>query len=450
MCLELEPCDAWEFQNRTRDNKSAPVDTTTATTHEEKAGQSHDHTNTTCLLFSNNNPKFPIDIHQAVNNNPRNIVGFVQKRARVLRSNGMQSHNTTGTELKHQKILYILHFHHEVIPSAFAKILNEILPSSWMRDLMDLVVITPREVRLMDDETSSSLVNPFSPIRKNETTSELVSSRGALGHMSLPIARAKFPGYGGYLLVNDDAMVKVWDLDRDMWFHDRPWGTFQPHQYTEQAWIPRRIKPRYPYGNYGWSWYNADSGTVYSFEDATRSNFDAALDAMNELCMNETDIVRYMDDLQVEEFCTNRRNNVLRPYVVGGGKADVLYVPGNDLGSLISKAMTLFGEHDVMMEIAYPIIMSAVVPREMALEMPLCDASIKTLKSEWEEGVMKFRPYFRLTREEGKKLDCPVIHPIKFGIEGSIPYWKSVLNGNCTWCIWHDDSQEEVFWKMIN
>ena len=73
--------------------------------------------------------------------------------------------------------------------------------------------------------------------------------------------------------------------------------------------------------------------------------------------------------------------------------------------------MTLFGEeHDVMMEIAYPFIISAVVPIEKALEMSLCDTSIQTFKSEWQEGLMKFSPYFRLTREEGKKLDCPIIH----------------------------------------
>ena len=34
----------------------------------------------------------------------------------------------------------------------------------------------------------------------------------------------------------------------------------------------------------------------------------------------------------------------------------ILYVPGNDLGVVIMHAIALFGEHDVMMEISYPMI----------------------------------------------------------------------------------------------
>ena len=45
--------------------------------------------------------------------------------------------------------------------------------------------------------------------------------------MSLPLARAHFPGYGGYLLVNDDAMLRLWALPPATWFGARPWGTFR-------------------------------------------------------------------------------------------------------------------------------------------------------------------------------------------------------------------------------
>jgi hypothetical protein len=44
--------------------------------------------------------------------------------------------------------------------------------------------------------------------------------RGANGIMSLPIVCAKFPGYGGYALINDDMMFRSWDLRREIWFGD--------------------------------------------------------------------------------------------------------------------------------------------------------------------------------------------------------------------------------------
>ena len=58
--------------------------------------------------------------------------------------------------------------------------------------------------------------------------------RGANGIMSLPIVCAKFPGYGGYALINDDMMFRSWDLRREIWFGDRPWGTFVSNTYYEQ------------------------------------------------------------------------------------------------------------------------------------------------------------------------------------------------------------------------
>ena len=276
MCLDNDRSDAWEFRGSTRTQNET----------------------TTCLLFTNNETNH-LGIHQAIDNDPTFVVGFAQKRAHVLRpvsQNGSEKQLSTK-----KKVLYVLHFHHEVIPHAFEKILNEILPSSWMTSFMDLVVITPLEVSLLvvngvsksqENERIisgiSTLVNPFCP-RDN-------SRRGSNGQMSLPIARAKFPGYGGYLLVNDDAMVKFWELASDLWFGDRPWGTFPVLKYSQQSWEPRHAHRVYPYGIYGWSWYNYDSGTVTGRSNVVRSNFDAALDAMNELCRNETGIVMDMDN----------------------------------------------------------------------------------------------------------------------------------------------------------
>lgn len=248
----------------------------------------------------------------------------------------------------------------------------------------------------------------------------------------------KFPDYAGYLLVNDDAMLKLWDLDRKVWFNDKAWGTFTPHEYGEQIWFPRIMRKRPPFGKYWWSWYNLDSGTVRYHKNATRSNFDAALDAMNELCEPDTKITQNLKSSQVEEFCTNRTRNILRPFYNSGGKADILYVPGTELGSNIAKAMTLFGEHDVMMEIAYPMVLSVVAQKEEVLEMPLCDGSATELD---------FENYFELKRKEGQGLDCPTIHPIKFGKNSSLTYWQDLLQKSCSQCtLLHSN---EGYWRLI-
>ena len=114
---------------------------------------------------------------------------------------------------------------------------------------------------------------------------------------------------------------------------------------------------------------------------------------MKDLCRNETGITNDMDDVSVAEFCGGQsEQNVLNPYVHGGGKADILYVPGNKLGASMSRAITLFGEHDVFMEIAYPMIMNVVVPRERVLEMPICDNSIQSWRNKYDSNIVQFKP----------------------------------------------------------
>ena len=63
----------------------------------------------------------------------------------------------------------------------------------------------------------------------------------------------------------------------------------------------------------------------------------------------------------------------------------ILYVPRNKIGAMMSRAMTLFGEHDVFIEVAYPMIMNTVVPREAVLEMLLCKTAALSLEidSQW-------------------------------------------------------------------
>ena len=361
-CWENEACQAWQL---------------------DRSG---------CHLFADKEEE-ALDIYQADDNNPEFLVGFLQRNATVLRPETCDCNKNVRVL---ERVLYILHFHHEVIPAAFTRIVYEILPSSWLC-MFDLAIITPREIDIVsapgvESKGRKTLRNPF---RAKSST----SPRGANGHMSFPITRAKFPGYKGYLLVNDDAMLKTWDLPEDVWFGVRPWGTFVPSQFGEQQWVRRQIMKRYPYGNQaGWSWYNYDSGSVLERKNLTRSNFDAALAALNEICSNE-EITSIMDQALHKRFCLERSQTVVSPLC--NGKADIFYVPGNALGTEMSKAMTIFGEHDVFMEIAFPMTYNLLVPGSSVLEMPYCDSTGRELM---------FQPYFQPTRKEGKSL-TPIRKP---------------------------------------
>jgi hypothetical protein len=391
--------------------------------------------NQSCHLFDEN-PDDSLDAHQADNNDIRAVVGFMQRNSKVLRPISAATNHTNKSE----RILYILHFHHDVIPDGFLRLMNEILPSSWL-SYMDLVVISPLQVNLnvtygLADRTALSLRNPF----RNAPSEERPDTRrGANGIMSLPIAQAKFPGYAGYALINDDAALRTWDLDRKVWFADRPWGQFQPKPYRNQSYIPRYKLEKGPWGPYPWSWANFDSGSVGGpVPMKTRSNSDAAMDAMNEFC-GEPLMTEQMTAKNRAEFCTtnSRLNQILKPYKEG--KADALYVPNNDLGKTVIQAITLFGEHDVFMEMSYPMINVLLVPDDQMLEMPYCDGGSRKLD---------YRPVFNVTMEEGKNLTCPLIHPIKFGVRDCYNYWKEIVETNCTRCQWKHANA--TFWSILH
>ena len=214
-CLRENTCDAWEYRRK----------------------------NQTCFLFANTLTN-PLEIHQSPNNDPNYTVGFLQRRAGIIRQR-QHSPNSNDEDERipiSKRILYILHFHHEIIPQGYERILKEVLPRSWtMGSFMDLTVISPREVSLLANSVtaahSTSLVNPFRAVSDT-------SRRGANSHMSIPLAMARFPGYGGYLLVNDDAMLRLWDLQPEVWLQDRPWGTFSPSIYSAEKQRPKPCKRR--------------------------------------------------------------------------------------------------------------------------------------------------------------------------------------------------------------
>jgi len=383
-CLETRRCDAWQVIS-----------------------------NKECQLYADDSIN-PLDIYQAEMNNPDFIVGFIQRRAGVLRpleAPGVGFNRTVpdhmgGEDEVSSRILYILHFHHFVDRNVLSKLLNEILPSSWY-PFMDLVVISPREVPLepwgIHNHPISSLRNPFRP--RDE------SKRGANSYMSLPIASAKFPGYKGYILMNDDAFIKPWVLKPDTWFGDRPWGTFNMNT------VIRMGKE-----NPGSWWWPSDSGSGSMAQSGkTRSNFDATLGALNELCTDD-------DIMEIKGFCDGR-NSTYVPFLQG--KADLFYIPGNRVGWLMTKSIILFGEHDVFLEIAIPIIMALIVGKGVGIQMPYCEFS------HMKENITK----------EDLTHECPSFHPMKLSIEKYYGIWKKVVNSDCPWCRW--PQQNETSWKVL-
>jgi len=275
---------------------------------------------------------------------------------------------------------------------------------------MDLVVITPREVPLeprgIQSNSITSLRNPFRP--RDE------SKRGAASHMSLPIACAKFPGYKGYVLMNDDALLKTWVLKPDVWFSDRPWGTFPMKNFQMTKKNPEK-----------W-WWKSDSGSGSMVKKGlTRSNFDAVLGALNELCTDN-------DFMDIEGFCDGR-NSTDVPIIQG--KADLFYVPRNRVGWLMIKAIILFGEHDVFLEITIPMIMAIVVGKEGGLKIPYCELS----------GLNTGRINISIAKDQAH--DCPSFHPFKFSQPTFYDYWKKIVGNECPWCKWPQEN--EIRWKVL-
>jgi hypothetical protein len=155
-----------------------------------------------------------------------------------------------------------------------------------------------------------------------------------------------------------------------------------------------------------------------------------------------------MEDRMVLDFCKNRSSTLLYPFNYNGGKADLLYVPGNRLGNMISKAIALFGEHDSMMEIGWPTIVSAIVPRDQVLEMPCC-----TRGEGSNDTFLEFVPVFEQTTDtatELKDVPCATIHPMKFSHPTSFAHWKNVVENECSWCTWKDDGNTDIHWKLAS
>ena len=432
---------------------------------------------TTVREAMNLSEKKPIQLIQSPNNDPNFTVGMLQRRATALRLRQPMSKTTPSQHAidgqfddnseaaEEERILYILHFHHRVEPERLQLILDKVLPTYLPHDLFDVTVITPSEERLPFPPhrvtevpvAATTLVNPFGPTAPGAT------ALGANSYMSLPIAMEKFPDYKGYLLANDDAIVKFWGLineykDNDekgnegggddnsddvnapddkqgeafetgrkkdlLWFADRAWVTFAtndlaalPKMPSAERQVPRLIKPRYPYGKYnGWGWWNFDSGSAQLPQTGkTRDNFDATLAALAEVCQQHGEWIDNVD--RRDEYCTNRTSQTtkLTPYV--HGKADVFYIPNSLKGRRMAQWMHQFGEHDVTLEAAVPIVYYLLTPDEDLLTIPYCDGrEIKMGHWRTEEEQANgtyFSPYYRCPMES-RAPACAVMHPIKF------------------------------------
>eukprot|EP00529_Nitzschia_sp_RCC80_P014580 CAMPEP_0113472812 /NCGR_PEP_ID=MMETSP0014_2-20120614/17713_1 /TAXON_ID=2857 /ORGANISM="Nitzschia sp." /LENGTH=718 /DNA_ID=CAMNT_0000365543 /DNA_START=91 /DNA_END=2244 /DNA_ORIENTATION=- /assembly_acc=CAM_ASM_000159 len=505
-CHHRRDCDMWQLQlvelvviDVVEDSNASA-----SAVHDGKTnnGTQPTTTRTRCSLYANNpgysyhhenhnltttNPaeKEPIQLIQSPNNDPNFLVGMLQRRATTLRLRQYSSNTTKSQDTIHDqynddyeeeeegeqqkeedRILYILHFHHRVEPERLQLILDKILPTYLPHDLFDVTVITPSEERLplpphrdMAVAVATTLVNPFGP------TAPRTTALGANSYMSLPIAMDTFPNYKGYILVNDDAIVRFWGLikeykDNDekgggvdgggddmggvvnvtddekvkelergrkkdlLWFSDRAWVTFPtnnlaalPKMPSAERQVPRGIKPRYPYGKYdGWGWWNYDSGSAQLPQTAeTRDNFDATLTALAEVCQQHAGWIE--DVNRRDEYCTNRtsQTTTLTPYV--HGKSDVFYIPNSLRGRRMAQWMHQFGEHDVTLEAAVPIVYHLLTPDEDLLTIPYCDGrEIKMGQWRTEEEQANgtyFSPYYSCPMES-RAPECAVMHPIKF------------------------------------
>ena len=431
--------------------------------------------------------------YQAPNNDVKYAVGFIQRFSRVLTRQGIdrnigesssssqknrrrwgkqskprvvdsphnQRHeNDDKDDSISNRVLVVLHYHHP-IPSLdhMDLLLNTLLKQTLSPKLFDIVVVTPRPEPLstvFQTNTTmriTTLVNPLVP--KDDR-----SKFGSNSYMSLPIAYAKFPGYKGYLLMNDDVSVRMFDLMNhpEIWFDQYPWCT-EPMRKPNQT-LPRMEQEpqqalRDDAAYAGWKWWNKDSGST-SWPPAymARNNFDASLAALNEFCdiaMTSSSLMNHQDESRRAEFCSNRSRTTLVPFK--HSKGDVLYVPNtpavaglksgsNSFGNLgleEMKALKLFGEHDVFLEVAVPMVYNLVVPDHLLLSVPYCNFVPELFVPHL------YQPYYSRAGEVLSDLRCSVLHPTKFSDAANVRFWQSIINEECgEECA----SNAKIYWKL--
>ena len=138
-----------------------------------------------------------------------------------------------------------------------------------------------------------------------------------------------------------------------------------------------------------------------------------------------------MDASSIQEFCTNRKETTVTPF--SHGKADTGMCLGT-IGPPCPRPWLCLGEHNIFMEMAYPMIYNLLVPREKVLEMPICNTSDCSLFSYKQE-------------RKPRDLPCPVIHPIKFGKEKWIVLWKEIVDKRSR-CEWQNENQ--TYWEIVD
>jgi hypothetical protein len=396
---------------------------------------------------------------QSPNNSPRYTVGFLQRRAKVLTR---KIAATAAAAHRSDRILYVLHYHHPIPSSGHLDVLlNQLLISYLPPEMFDLVVVTPNEEVLpikyssdghVSSSSSSSLANPFVP--KDDK-----SKLGSNSYMSISLAQTKFPGYKGYLLVNDDAVLRFWDMmdSQNIWFAYRPWVTepfiMEDLNHPSQQ-IKRGEDKIYDIDDKlyaDWNWWNKDSGsTTWPPPHLARSNFDAALAALNELCeiiVTKGTHKSLFTGLPAETLCQQRTNNsILAPYV--HGRADVFYVPNDEpFGPAFIKSLSVFGSHDVFLEIAVPMLYQLVVPNTPIWRKdPLWGLSAPYCQRAQSGGQIAFEPVHSRKGQIHPDLQCTVLHPLKFSRIEYVEYWRQVVREECGVSC---DDYSKIPWRVI-
>ena len=372
----------------------------------------------------------------ADNNDPNYVVGFLQQKATILRR--QEETETQDTSIQ-DRVLYILHSHHDLENYILERILT-LLDTYLPYDKFDVVVISPNIMNVLPESAGNgtSLLNPF-------FTRDPRSKRGSSSYLSLALAFTKFPGYNGYLLANDDALLRLWDLVPNGWFEHRSWGTFgKPTTRTElrrRYGKERRIRPRDPYGPYvEWYWWNMDSGSTGRPPlGNSRSNFEAFLAALNEFCHRPEYRGMLPDDTEKQWFCDGRSNDTVRPYMFG--KSDVFYVANNEVGRNIVDTLVLFGEHDVFLEVAVPAAYAMLVPKEEWLPIPYCDVV--------NHPGANARDNITLGPSETAGLQCFVVHALQYSQDKIVlDYWRRVVKTECASCRSEREGNVWIEWPL--
>ena len=163
---------------------------------------------------------------------------------------------------------------------------------------------------------------------KNHTVEALYIHRGYFAYTCMSRAMEKYPGYSGYLVINDDVMLNYWNLiglNRDrIW--EGPKRVIRFQNYS----LPQR-----------WYWWNSTWG------------MKSCQKAYNELqALHKANPDEWQPEINVTYHLKKNGNGTFYCY---RGRSDVYYIPGKFADTFRTLSYVFF-KHGTFLEIAVPTI----------------------------------------------------------------------------------------------